>query len=379
MSLAHTPTQTVPLLDLTTQYAKIREQVLEAVTRVCDSQRFILGPEVESLESELADLLGVEHTLGMSSGTDALLAAFMAIGLRPGDEVVTTTYSFFATAGCVSRLGARPVLVDIDPVTYNLDPEAVAAAVTPRTRAIVPVHLFGLCADLDPILAMASKAGIPVIGDACQAIGATYKGRPVAGLGTAACFSFFPSKNLGGSGDGGLLTCRDAAFARVARTIRHHGQTSPYVHGTVGGNFRLDAIQAAILRVKAPHLPEWNAARRENAARYGRLFSEMGLVPRVTPPAEPDGHVHVYHQYVIRTPRRDKLREHLLARGITTAVYYPVPFHLQPCFADLGYTAGAFPHAERAARETLALPIFPELTADQQTYVVETIAGFLNQ
>ncbi len=366
----------VPLLDLRAQYAPIRAELLAAVTRVCDSQRFILGPEVEALERELAGLLGVGHAIGVSSGTDALLVALQAVGVGPGSEVVTSTYSFFASAGAVVRLGARPVFVDIDPVSFNLDPEAAAVAITSRTRAIVPVHLFGLSADMDPILAAARPAGIAVIEDACQAIGGIYRGRPVGSMGAAGCFSFFPSKNLGGFGDGGLVTCGDDALAARLRLLRGHGAASRYVHEVVGGNFRLDALQAAVLRVKAPYVGGWADARRRNAARYAALFGAADLEGHVSLPTEPVRSRHVYNQYVVRAARRDALRAHLTACGIGTAVYYPVPFHLQECFADLGHRAGDFPHAESAAREALALPIYPELTDEQQAHVVRSIAEF---
>jgi dTDP-4-amino-4,6-dideoxygalactose transaminase len=365
----------VPLLDLTAQWGPIRTEALAALTRVCDAQQFILGAEVEGLERELAAMLGVAHAVGVSSGTDALLAAMMAIGVGPGDEVVTPTYSFFATAGCAARLGARPVFVDIDPVTYNLDPQATLAAITPRTKAIVPVHLFGQSADLDPIVAAAAARGIAVIEDAAQAIGARYGERPVGGIGTLGCFSFFPSKNLGAFGDGGLVTTNDARLAEAVRLLRGHGMQPKYYHRVVGGNFRLDAIQAAVLRVKAPHLAGWTAARRRNADRYRALFAEIGP-HAVDLPVEVPGRFHIYNQFVVRVPDRDGLRAHLTSRAVGTEIYYPVPFHLQECFAALGYARGAFPQAEAAAAETLALPIYGELTAEQQRHVVESIADY---
>jgi dTDP-4-amino-4,6-dideoxygalactose transaminase len=368
---------TVPLLDLRPQYAPIRDEILAAVTRVCDSQRFIMGPEVEGLERELAAMLEVKHAIGVSSGTDALLVAMMALGIGEGDEVITSTYSFFATAGCVWRLGARPVLVDIDPVSYNIDPGAVAAAMTRRTRAIIPVHLYGLSADVDPILEVAKRAGVAVIEDAAQAIGTRYKGRTVGGIGTFGCFSFFPSKNLGAFGDGGLVTTNDGQLAHRTRLLRNHGAEPKYYHKVVGGNFRLDAIQAAVLRVKAPHLAAWTEARRRNAARYNALLAGAAASGAVTLPVEPPDRYHIYNQYVIRVKERDALRAHLEAAGIGTEIYYPVPFHLQECFAPLGYKAGAFPHAEGAASETLALPIFGELTEDQQRHVADVINRFL--
>jgi dTDP-4-amino-4,6-dideoxygalactose transaminase len=367
---------TVPLLDLHAQNGPLRDEILAAIARVCDSQRFIMGPEIDALETELAKLLGVGHAVAVSSGTDAVLLALMTLGIGHGDEVVTSTYSFFATAGAVVRVGARPVLVDIDPATFNVDPAAVARAITPRTKAIMPVHLFGLSADMDPILDAASRAGIPVIEDAAQAIGSTYKSRPVGALGSLACFSFFPSKNLGAFGDAGLLTSNDAGLAGRARLLRTHGMQPKYYHHLVGGNFRMDALQAAVLRVKAPHLPAWTEARRLNASRYRRLFADAGVEGRITLPVEPPGSRHIYNQFVIRTPDRDQLKQHLDRRGIGNEIYYPVPFHLQPCFADLGYRPGAFPEAERAANESLAVPIFGELTPEQQRAVVDAIAEF---
>jgi dTDP-4-amino-4,6-dideoxygalactose transaminase len=360
----------VPLLDLQAQYRPLRDELLAAITRVCDSQRFILGPEVEALERELASRLEVADAIGVSSGTDALLVVMMALGIGPGDEVVTSTYSFFATAGCIARLGATPRLVDIDPGTYNISPDAVRAAITPRTKAILPVHLYGLCADMDPLLAIAEEGGIPVIEDACQAIGATDKGRQSGSMGTAGCFSFFPSKNLGAFGDGGLVTTNDPTLAREVRLLRNHGAEERYFHQKIGGNFRLDTLQAAILAVKLPHLSRWTALRRENAARYGRLFAKVPVVL----PVEPEGRFHIYNQFVIRVPHRDQVRAFLTERGISTEIYYPVPFHMQKCFASLGHSSGDFPEAEAAAASTLALPIYGELTESQQEAVVEAVA-----
>jgi dTDP-4-amino-4,6-dideoxygalactose transaminase len=369
----------VPLLDLQAQYAPLREEILAAITRVCDSQRFILGPEVEALERELAAHLEVPEAIAVSSGTDALLVAMMVLGIGPGDEVVTSTYSFFATAGCVRRLGATPRLVDIDPLTYNLDPAAVRVAMTSRTRAVIPVHLYGLCADMDAISDAVGPSGIPVIEDACQAIGATYRGRQAGSIGTIGCFSFFPSKNLGAFGDGGLVTTHDTRLAHEVRLLRNHGAEPKYLHQKVGGNFRLDALQAAVLRVKRPHLPRWTAMRRENAARYAALFRAAGLDTVVTLPVEPAGSTHIYNQFVVRVPDRDRVRARLTERAIGTEIYYPVPFHLQECFADLGYVRGDFPHAERAADETLAIPIYGELTRDQQAAVVDALADAVSR
>jgi len=369
----------VPLLDLEAQYRPLRDQILTAITRVCDSQRFIMGPEVEALEAQLAGMLGVRHAIAVSSGTDALLLALMAIGVGPGDEIVTTPYSFFATAGAVVRLGAKPVLVDIDPITYNIDPALAAAAITPRTKAVMPVHLYGQSADMDPILAAADRAAVPVIEDAAQAIGATYKNRPLGGIGALGCFSFFPSKNLGAFGDAGLVTCNDDALAQKARLLRTHGMKPKYYHHLVGANFRMDALQAAVLRVKAPHLDGWTEGRRRNAARYRILFREAGLDGVIGLPAEAPDRRHIFNQFVVRTRERDALKRHLDEQQIGNEIYYQVPFHLQPCFANLGYSRGAFPHAEQAASETLAIPIYGELTEAQQRQVVSAVAHFVQR
>jgi dTDP-4-amino-4,6-dideoxygalactose transaminase len=363
----------VPLLDLQAQYRPLRDELLAALTRVCDTQRFILGPEVEALERELAAALGVAAAVGVSSGTDALLVAMMALGVGPGDEVITSTYSFFASAGCVARLGATPRLVDVDPSTCNLLPEAVREALSPRTKAIVPVHLYGLCADMDPLLAIAAESGVPVIEDACQAIGATYRGRQAGSMGAAGCFSFFPSKNLGAFGDAGLVTTNDRELAAKVRLLRNHGAARRYYHELVGGNFRIDALQAAVLRVKLPHLARWTAMRRANADRYRQLFAGAGVVL----PVEPEDRFHIYNQFVIRLPHRDRVREFLAEREIATEIYYPVPFHLQDCFAGLGHRRGDFPAAEEAARSSLALPIYGELTLAQQDAVVDAVVEAL--
>jgi dTDP-4-amino-4,6-dideoxygalactose transaminase len=369
----------IPLLDLQAQYRPLREEILAAMTRVSDSQRFIMGPEIDALEAELCRLLGVSYAISVSSGTDALLLALMTIGIGPGDEVITPTYSFFATAGAVVRLGARPVLVDIDPITFNIDPAAMSRAVTPRTKAIMPVHLFGLSADMDPIMDLAGRRGIPVIEDAAQAIGSTYRSRPVGGIGALACFSFFPSKNLGAFGDAGLVTTNDERLAKRARLLRTHGMEPKYYHHEVGGNFRMDALQAAILRVKAPHLFAWTEARRANAARYRALFHAADLDNTITLPFEPPDRRHIFNQFVIRTAERDALKHHLDEQGIGNEIYYPVPFHLQPCFANLGHRPGDFPQAERAANESLAIPIYGELTEAQQETVVSAIQAFSRQ
>ena len=355
----------VPLLDLKAQNALLREAILAAIARVVDAGAFILGPEVEAFEKELAATLGTRRAVGLSSGTDALLVALMALGVRPGDEVVTTPYSFYATVGCIARLGARPVFADIDPATFNLDPGAAAAACGTRTRAVIPVHLFGRPATLPPV-------SVPIVEDAAQAIGACKV------VGIASCLSFFPSKNLGAFGDGGALLTDDDGFADKVAILRAHGSKPKYVHHLVGGNFRLDALQAAILRVKLARLGEWTASRRSNAERYRRIFAGTpGLPPEFILPAQAPGHI--YNQFVIRAPRRDALREYLTKNGVGTEIYYPLALHLQPCFTDLGYKPGAFPHAERATQETLALPIYAELTEAQQAFVVEQIANFYRQ
>jgi dTDP-4-amino-4,6-dideoxygalactose transaminase len=370
-------TVTVPLLDLEAQYRPLRDDILSAITRVCDSQRFILGPEVEALEHELESALGVSHAITMSSGTDAILATLMALGIGPGDEVITPTYSFFATAGCVARVGATPRLVDVDPATFNVDPEAVRAAIGPRTKAIVPVHLYGQMADMTALMKVAGERGIPVVEDACQAIGAQQQGRQAGSIGVAGCFSFFPSKNLGAFGDAGLVTTNDARLGHELKLLRNHGAEPKYFHKRIGGNFRLDALQAAVLRVKLPHLDGWTEARRANARRYDTLFAEAGLAPKVTLPRETPGYRHIFNQYIVRVPNRDRVRAHLAEHGIGTEIYYPVPFHLQECFASLGHRRGDFPHAEQAADSTLALPIYGELTLEQQQAVVSALGDAL--
>jgi dTDP-4-amino-4,6-dideoxygalactose transaminase len=367
----------VPLLDLGAQYAPLRDEILAAVTRVCDSQRFIMGPEIDALEDELASMLRVRHAVAVSSGTDALLLALMALGIERGDEVITTPYSFFATAGAIVRVGATPVFADIDALTYNVDPDRIRAVITSRTKAILPVHLFGLAADMAPIIEIASRAGIPVIEDAAQAIGAACRGRLVGGIGSCGCFSFYPSKNLGAFGDAGLFTTNDDELAHRARLLREHGMDPKYKHTLVGGNFRMDALQAAILRVKAGHLTDWTDARREIAGRYVSLFHSRLLADHIGLPVEPPERRHVFNQFVIRSARRDDLKAFLKSRGIGTEIYYPIPLPLQPCFGYLGHRPGDFPVAERAAAETLAIPIFGGLTPAQQQTVVGAIADFV--
>ena len=371
-----TSVQPFPFLDLKAQYRTIKAEIDAAIERVMESQHFILGPEVESFEKEIAAYVQSPFAIACASGSDALLLALMALEIGPGDEVVTVPFTFVATAGSIARLGARPVFVDIDPNTYNLDPRKLTAAISSKTKAIIPVHLFGMAAQLDSIMQIANARGIPVIEDAAQAIGATYRGRPVGSIGLCGCFSFFPSKNLGGAGDGGLLTTGDSEFADKLRVLRNHGGHSKYECERIGMNSRLDALQAAILRVKLGYLDEWTAGRRRNAARYLELFKARGLDRMLTLPQVQAGCTHIYNQYVIRAPRRDELKEHLRACGVASDIYYPIPLHLQQAFAYLKYKPGDLPESESASREVLALPIFPEMSVAQQDFVVGSIAMF---
>jgi dTDP-4-amino-4,6-dideoxygalactose transaminase len=368
----------VPGLDLRAQYREIRDEVQSAIATVFETQRFILGSDVHELEKEIAAYCGTAHAVACASGSDALLLALMALGVAPGDEVITTPFSFFATASAVVRLGATPVFVDIDPGTLNIDADLVAQALTARTKVILPVHLFGQCADLEPINKAASAHGIPVLEDAAQAIGAEYRGTKAGALGRVATFSFYPTKNLGGAGDGGMLTTSDPELADRLKLLRVHGARTKYFHDELGVNSRLDTLQAAILRVKLRHLEEWTSARRERAERYRTLFAESGLGSEasVILPVDAGSGRHVYNQFVVRARARDGLRDHLSAAGVGTEVYYPLPLHLQPCFSSLGYKIGDFPEAELASREVLALPIYPELTDEAQSYVVAMTARF---
>ena len=373
----------VPLLDLKAQYLSIKDAVREATEAVFESQHFILGPRVIQLEKEISDYCRCAHAVGVSSGTDALLLSLMAAGVGAGDRVITTPYTFFATAGAVARVGAIPVFVDIDAETYNLSPERLAETVDGlpdadrrRVKAVIPVHLYGQCADMAPILALARSNGWTVIEDAAQAIGAEYEGQRAGSMGDYGCFSFFPSKNLGAFGDGGIVTTNDAGIHERLHILRVHGASPKYYHRFVGGNFRLDALQAAIVSIKLTHLDRWTAARQANADRYGRMFAAAGLTPRVQLPVARQTR-HIYNQFVIRVDAgRDELKDWLGKKGIGCEIYYPVPLHLQACFKDLGYAQGDFPVSEAAAATTLALPIFPELTEDQQACVVEAIAAF---
>jgi dTDP-4-amino-4,6-dideoxygalactose transaminase len=373
--------QPIPLLDLKAQYAPIREEIRAAIDRVADAQHFIGGPEVEGLEREVADYSQCRFGIGVTSGTDALLVALMAVGIKPGDEVITTSYSFFATAGSIYRLGAAPVFADIGLEDYNIRPDLIEAAITDRTKAIIPVHLYGQMADMDPLMQIARRHNLFVIEDAAQAIGSEYKGRRAGSIGHFGCFSFFPSKNLGGFGDGGMVTANDPDLAHKAKLLRNHGAEPKYYHKLVGGNFRLDALQAAILRVKLKYLDGWTAGRQRNAARYRRLFAEAGLAGAaiVLPTEEPERR-HIYNQFVIRCAasqggagRRDAVIAALKDRKIGHEIYYPVPLHLQECFAACGYKPGYLPASEQAAHETLALPIYPELTEEMQAGVVEAV------
>jgi dTDP-4-amino-4,6-dideoxygalactose transaminase len=366
----------VPLLDLKAQYAAIKPEVDAAIAEVMESQHFILGPKVEQLEKAVAAYSKCSHAIGVSSGSDALLACLMAEDIGVGDEVITTPYSFFATAGAVSRLGAIPVFVDIDPLTYNIDVSQISAKVTSKTRAIIPVHLYGQMADMDPIMRLAEEHRLVVIEDAAQAIGAEYKGRRAGSIGHYGCFSFFPSKNLGGAGDGGMVVTNDAQRGEKLKVLRSHGGKPKYYHKVVGGNFRLDAIQAAVVSAKLPHLDSWTAARQRNATKYDQLLGEAGL-PIGLPAMVASRHI--FNQYVIRTTNRDELQAYLKQKGVGTEVYYPVPLHLQECFAYLGYKADAFPESERAAQETLALPVYPELADAQLRFVVECVSEFIGK
>lgn len=363
----------VPLLDLKAQYASIKADIDKAVAEVLESQHFILGPAVEQCEKTIAAYSRCSHAIGVSSGSDALLACLMAENIGPGDEVITAPYTFFATAGAIARLGAIPVFVDIDPATYNLDASQISSKITPRTRAIIPVHLYGQMAEMDMVMSVANAHRLVVIEDAAQAIGAEYKGRRAGSVGHYGCFSFFPSKNLGAAGDAGMIVTNDPQRADKLRCLRAHGSRPKYYHKIIGGNFRLDAIQAAVISAKLPHLDNWTTARQRNAKRYNELFAHAGLGV-VVPTVATDRHI--FNQYVIRTAKRDELQTQLKSKGVGTEVYYPVPLHLQECFTYLQHPLGAFSESERAAKETLALPVHPELSEEQAVYVVDCIRDF---
>ncbi|HET6669851.1 MAG TPA: DegT/DnrJ/EryC1/StrS family aminotransferase [Pyrinomonadaceae bacterium] len=367
----------VPLLDLQGQYQGLREELLAAVTRVMDSQRFVLGDEGRALEAEIAEYCTTRFAVGCASGSDALLLALMALDVKAGDEVITTPFSFFATASAVTRLGARPVFVDIDSLTYNINTNAVAQAITPQTKAIMPVHLYGQCADMEPLIEIASRHRIPIVEDAAQAIGAEDGGRRAGSFGAIGCFSFYPTKNLGGAGDGGILTTNDPDLAARLRTLRVHGGAVEYQHVEVGLNSRLDELQAAVLRVKLSHLDGWSQQRRENARSYDELLSQQDLEFEVVTPYVREEARHIFHQYILRVPKhRDDLVKHLVKNRVGSGIYYPIPLHLQECFAFLGYHEGDCPEAEKAAKETVALPIYPELTESQQRHVVDSLVSF---
>lgn len=372
----HNVSPLLSFLDLRAQFDSIKDEITHAVLSVLESQQFILGQEVQSFEKEIATFIGTHAAVGCASGSDALLLALLALGIGSGDEVITTPFTFVATAGSVARAGAKPIFVDICPETFNIDPNQIKAAVNERTRAIIPVHLFGLAADLNPILKVADDHKLAVIEDAAQALGARYHGTLVGSLGTFGCFSFFPSKNLGGAGDGGLVTTNNPSLADRLRLLRVHGSRKKYHYEILGTNSRLDALQAAILRVKLRHLEAWTWARQQKAESYRRLFAECGLDTRLKLPYTPADCLHVFNQFVVRCPERDSLRDYLRDQGIPTEVYYPLPLHLQPAFAYLGYQPGQLPHAEAASREVLALPIYPELSPERQATVVRAIAKF---
>ncbi len=372
----HIKKRTVPLLDLKAQYRQIREEIRVAVDRVMESQQFILGPEVHALEEEIADYCGCRYAVGVSSGTDALIVSLMALGVGPRDEVITTPFSFFATVGSVVRLGATPVFVDIDPHDFNIDANEIEAAVTKRTKAIMPVHLFGQIADMSSIMKTAEKHGVPIVEDAAQAIGAECQGKRAGSFGVAGCFSFFPSKNLGGFGDGGMITTNDEALAQRLRIIRNQGADPKYYHTMLGGNFRLDALQAAVLRVKLKHLDVWTEQRRANASYYTNRFIELGLTNRYIIPPPVLRERHVFNQYVVRAHNRDGLRSFLAQRGVSTEIYYPLPLHRQECLAKTGVSRAVLPVSEKAASEVLALPIYPELSTEDKEYVVRLVSHF---
>lgn len=367
----------IPLLDLKAQFQPFRAEILAAIQQVCDEQGFVLGPRVVAFEEAIATYTGARHAVGCASGSDALLLSLMALGVGEGDEVITVPFTFFATAGAISRLGAKPVFVDIERDSYNLDPTHIEKAITSRTKAIIPVHLFGQCADMAAINRIGAARHIPVIEDACQAIGAAQNGVRAGVLGTMGCFSFFPSKNLGGFGDGGMITTNDQRLADSLAMLRVHGSRVRYLHEAIGINSRLDALQAVILHIKLKYLDQWAEGRRRNAARYQQLFEQAGIPDNcVTLPVVHDGNFHVYNQYTVRVTQRDDLRAHLKEKGIGTEIYYPLPMHLQNCYKELGHRKGSFPVSEEAAEQVLSLPIYAELSEQHLAYVVHSIAAF---
>lgn len=370
----------VPLLDLKAQYAEMKEEILTEVARICDSQYFILGPDVVKFEKEVAEYCGTKYAVGVSSGSDALLIALMVEGIGYGDEVITTPFTFFATAGAIARVGAKPVYVDIEPDTFNINPELIEAKITPKTKAIIPVHLYGQCAEMGKIMEIARKHNLIVIEDGAQAIGSEYEGQKAGSIGDYGCFSFFPSKNLGAFGDGGVVTTNDEAKYELLKIFRNHGSNPKYYHKYIGGNFRLDALQAVILSIKLKHLDSWSAARQRNAAEYRSIFAASKIADKVQLPVKADHSTrHIYNQFCILLPEgtRDGLKQALLDAGVGVDVYYPVPLHLQECFADLGYKVGDFPISESVAKRIIALPIYPETTHDQRKFVVSVIEDFI--
>jgi len=369
----------VPILDLKAQFRSIRQEVLTVMEQVCDEQGFVLGPRVHKLEEALGKFVGTSEAVGVASGSDALLLSLMELGVGPGDEVITSPFTFFSTAGVISRLHARPVFVDVRPDTFNINPDELESAMTDRTKAIIPVHLFGQCAEMEKINQFAIPKGVPVVEDACQAIGAARNGVRAGGFGYTGCFSFFPSKNLGGFGDGGLITTHNPDLADRLRALRVHGSNSDYHHHLIGMNSRLDALQAAVLEVKLQYVEGWTDKRRLNAERYQEAFQALGLLDRITLPWVDRANYHVYNQFTIRTPQRDQLSAYLTQYGVGNKIYYPVPLHLQECYQELGYRKGQLSVSEKAANEVLSLPIYSELTTEQITYVVETIRDFFQQ
>jgi dTDP-4-amino-4,6-dideoxygalactose transaminase len=365
----------VPMLDLSEQYAALKPEIMVALDEVMSSSRFILGDNVKKLEADVAKYSNTKFAVGVGNGSDAIHISLQACGVKEGDEVITTPFTFFATGGAIARAGAKPVFVDIDPITFNIDPSKIEAAITPNTKAIIPVHLYGQMADMDPIVEIAKKHNLAVVEDAAQAIGSKYKGKAVGELGTTATYSFFPTKNLGAYGDGGMIVTNDQDIAEKMGVIRVHGSKPKYYHHVLGYNSRLDELQAAVLNVKFPHLDEWSKLRREKAETYTQLLKEM-IGDRIVTPVEAEDRYHVFHQYTIRVENRDEVQKFLSERGVSTMVYYPLPLHVQPVFKDLGYKEGDFPVAEKAAREALSLPMFPELKIEQQTYVVEQLKAY---
>jgi dTDP-4-amino-4,6-dideoxygalactose transaminase len=373
----------VPLLDLKAQYLTIKKEIKSAIEEVLESQLFILGPKVEELEKNIASYSGTKYAVGVSSGTDALLASLMALDIKPGDEIITSSFTFFSTAGVIARLQARPVFVDIDPETFNIDPNKIEPAITKKTKAIIPVHLFGQCAEMNPIREVAEKNHLSIIEDAAQSLGAEYKGKKAGSMGDLGIFSFFPSKNLGGYGDGGMVVTNDEILSEKVKVLRVHGSKPKYYHKIVGGNFRLDALQAAVLLVKLKYLDQWSKKRRENANYYDRRFKEAGLIekgymkiPKAVYKNSGDKNYHIYNQYTLLANDRDKLRGFLQENGIVTEIYYPLPLHLQECFKSLGYKRGDFPVSEEISASVISIPIYPELSAEQKEYIVQKISKF---